>query len=101
MKKIRGFVLDKPWLYGLGVLVSTVLLVFGFSFDQAVTVLFWWYLTCAVTAGLYLVWCNFIALMMSLVDKDIPFGWNKDTYKKVQFKYADFPVNWKNHKLAR
>ena len=84
MKKIRGFVLDKPWLYGLGVLVSTVLLVFGFSFNQASTVLFWWYIVCAATVGLYMAWCNFIALMISLVDKDTPPGWNWENRPSIQ-----------------
>jgi|SRR3989344_2030857 len=84
MKTIRYLVIHKPGLYVLGAFVFVILLSYGFSFNKAATVLFWWYLMCAVTVGLYMAWCNFIALMMSLVDKDTPAGWNWENRPSVQ-----------------
>ena len=38
-----------------------------------------------------MVWCNFIALMMSLVDKDTPPGWNLNNRPSLQELRGDDP----------
>ena len=92
MEKFRYLVLDEPVLYLFGALVFVALLGFGLSFNQAATLLFWWYVGCATIVGLYMTWCNFIMLMMSLVDKDTPSGWNWENRPSIQDWKEDDPV---------
>ncbi len=85
MEKIRAAVLDEPGLYLLGMLVSVTLLAFGFSTEQATTILFWWFVVCAVPVGLYMAFCSVLAL---LLEKEIPYettpGWNLENRPSLQ-----------------
>lgn len=92
MERIRHLVLDEPGLYLFGALGSALLLAFGLSFYQAAAILFWWYVICTATVGLYIVWCNFIALMISLVDKGAPPGWNWENCPSIQELKQENPV---------
>ena len=84
MEKIRYLVLDEPALYLLGALVAVLLFTLGLSLNQAATVMFWWYVACSATVGLYVTWCDFTAFLMSLVDRDTPSGWNWENRPSIQ-----------------
>ena len=84
MRKIQHLVFDTPGMYLFCGPICGALIAFRFSFNQAATILFWWYIVCAATVGLYMIWCNLITLMMSLADKDTQPGWNWDNRPSIQ-----------------
>lgn len=85
MEKVRAAVLDEPGLYLLGMLVSATLLVLGFSMEQAITVLFWWFAVCAVPVGLYMAFCSVMAIFLEkeIADETYP-GWNLEHRPSLQ-----------------
>ena len=85
MVKVRVAVLDEPGLYLLGMLVSVILLVFGFSMEQAITVLFWWFVICAVPVGLYMAFCSVMVLFLEkdIANETYP-GWNLENRPSLQ-----------------
>ena len=85
MEKIRAAVLDEPGLYLLGMLVSATLLAFGFPTERATTVLFWWFVVCAVPIGLYMTFCSVMAFFLEkeIADETYP-GWNLEHRPSLQ-----------------
>jgi len=85
MEKVRTAVLDEPGLYLLGMFVSATLLAFGFSTEQAVTILFWWFVVCAIPVGLYMALCSVMAIFLEkeIADETYP-GWNLEHRPSLQ-----------------
>jgi hypothetical protein len=77
LERLKYHTVDQPGLHLLGAVISTVLLVgFGYTFGEAASFLFWWYLACSATIGIWTIWVAFIALGMSFTERDTPVGWN-------------------------
>lgn len=85
MERIRQLVFEEPGLYLFGGLVSLSLLAFGFSIEQVSNVIFWWYVACALTIGLYMTFCSVLALLMekSIAEETTP-GWNLENRPSLQ-----------------
>ncbi len=80
MNKICQLFLDEPGIYILGVLVSVSLSIFGFNYHQAMTVMFWWYITASASLGIF-------SMLMKIVDsgdKDIPTGYKSGNFHPSQ-----------------
>ena len=84
MKKNQAFSLDEPWLYLLGLFVFYIALNLDVPFKTATLFLFWWFLTCSITVGGYIMLCNLGALMVAYLDKGTPSGWNLENRPSLQ-----------------